>query len=201
MTQALSETPADPVDAKARLRREAFAARKVAHAASAADAAAAAAARFQRDGLAAGHHIISGYRPIRTEIDPTPLMEALVARGHRLCVPVIEGAGLPLSFREWTPGCEMVEGAFGAEVPAQGEWLVPSLLIAPLVAFDRACRRLGYGGGFYDRTLAKLRPSGPTMAVGLAYSAQEMAQIPDEPTDQRLDAIVTEASVIRPEAA
>jgi 5-formyltetrahydrofolate cyclo-ligase len=188
---------ADTPDEKRALRRAAFAARREAHAADA-GAADAAAGRFLEAGFAEGARIASGFRPIRTEIDPTPLMEALLARGLRLCVPVIEGKGLPLAFREWTPGSEMVEGPFGAEVPAEGDWLEPDLLIAPLLAFDREGWRLGYGGGFYDRTLARLRPLRLTRAVGLAYAAQEVEAVPHDETDQRLDAIVTEAEVIRP---
>jgi 5-formyltetrahydrofolate cyclo-ligase len=88
----------------------------------------------------------------------------------------------------------MIEGAFGAQVPETGEEIVPELLIVPLVAFDRAGNRLGYGGGFYDRTLERLRAARPdTLAVGFAYSAQEAESLPLEPTDQTLDAIVTEA--------
>lgn len=201
MTQTPTLDSSDLSALKAQLRREGFSARKIAHAAGGASAAEAAAARFLGEGLAAGHHVIAGYRPIRTEIDPTPLMTALVGRGHRLCVPVIMGEGLPLSFREWTPDAAMIDGAFGALIPAEGDWLVPSLLIAPLVAFDRACWRLGYGGGYYDRTLAKLRPTAPTAAIGFAYSGQEVANLPHETTDQPLDAVVTELAVIRPGVA
>ena len=196
----MSETEPDPdplAGEKAALRRAMYARRK---AAKAEDSGAAGAARdrFLAAGLAAGAGVVSGYRPIRTEIDPTPLMEALLAAGHRLCVPVIEGAGRPLAFREWAPETPMTEGAFGAEVPAGGDWLEPGLLIAPLLAFDRRGFRLGYGGGFYDRTLARLRALRPTRAVGLAYAAQEVEAVPTGPTDARLDAIVTERDVIRP---
>ncbi len=182
---------------KAAARKAAFAARKAAHAAGA-GAAEAAAERFLAEGFAGGVAVVSGYRPIRTEIDPTPLMTALLDRGLRLCVPVIEGKGLPLAFREWRPGVEMVAGPFGAEIPAEGDWLEPDLLIAPLLAFDRGLWRLGYGGGFYDRTLAKLRARRPTRAVGVAYAAQEIPAVPRDATDQRLDAVVTERETLRP---
>lgn len=187
-------------DPKAALRREVLARRRAAHEAdrqAGGQAAFLARDHFLAARLHTGARIISGYRPIRSEIDPTPLMEALAAAGHRLCVPVIEGQGLPLRFREWHPGAPMVEGAFGAEVPARGDWLEPELLIAPLVAFDAKGHRLGYGGGFYDRTLAGLRARRRTLAVGLAYAAQEVACIPHGPTDQRLDAVVTERGLIR----
>jgi len=191
-----------PRDIKAELRTTVYARRKLAHEAGGAAAAALAARdRFLALGLHAGQRVISGYRPIRTEIDATPVMEALIAAGHRICVPVIIAPRQPLRFREWTPGCAMTTGAFGAQIPAEGAWLEPDLLIAPLVAFDRQGWRLGYGGGFYDRTLEGLRAQRPTLAIGLAYAAQEIDAVPTEPTDQRLDAIVTEAGTIRPDAA
>ncbi|MEL6217718.1 MAG: 5-formyltetrahydrofolate cyclo-ligase [Pseudomonadota bacterium] len=184
---------------KSELRRLAFSRRRAAKAADA-GAAEAAASRFEAAGFANGAMIVAGYRPIRTELDPTPLMERLSARGLRLAVPVIEGAGLPLMFREWSPGARMTTGAFGAEVPAEGAWVEPDLLIVPLVAFDRALWRLGYGGGFYDRTLEGLRAQRPTQAIGYAFAAQAFDEVPREPTDQRLDAVVTEAEVIGPSA-
>ena len=92
----------------------------------------------------------------------------------------------------------MEEGPFGAMIPAAGGWIVPEILIVPLVAFDRKGGRLGYGGGFYDRTLAELRASGPVLAIGFAFAAQEAEDLPLEPTDQPLDLIVTEAGVIEP---
>ena len=132
--------------------------------------------------------------PIQTEIDVLPAMTALHELGHRICVPVIVRPGLPLSFREWKPNCEMVNGPFGAKVPAGGDWLLPELLIVPLVVFDEQGFRLGYGGGYYDRSLEFLRKKKPTLAVGYAYSAQ-MGEVPVEITDQRLDAVVTQEGV------
>ncbi|MEM8792054.1 MAG: 5-formyltetrahydrofolate cyclo-ligase [Pseudomonadota bacterium] len=182
---------------KAALRKQAYAARKIAHEAGP-EAALSARDHFLASRMHIGAEIISAYRPIRTEIDPTPLMEALHAAGHVLCVPVIQGAGMALKFAEWVPGERMIEGPFKAEVPADPRWVRPHLLIAPLVAFDAGCWRLGYGGGFYDRSLAELKAERPTRAVGFAYAAQQVVQIPREPTDQRLDAIVTESGLIRP---
>ena len=140
-------------------------------------------------------HILSGYMPMRTEIDPLP---AMAGYSGRVCVPVIQGKGLPLKFREWSPRAEMVDGDFGARIPATGDWLVPQVLIVPLLAFDRRGYRLGYGGGFYDRTLEHLRAEGPALAIGFAWAAQEDPALPVEPTDQRLDLIVTERETIRP---
>ncbi len=184
-------------DIKAALRREVFARRKAAHA-DAPTRAARAMATFEAAGLAAGAGVVSAYLPIRTEIDPLPLMAVLHAAGHRVCVPVIEAQAQPLAFREWRPGVALEVGAFDVQIPVEGDWLEPELLIAPLVAFDRGCWRLGYGGGFYDRTLEKLRALRPTRAVGYAYAAQEVPEVPREPTDQPLDAVVTEDGVLRP---
>ncbi|MFN0115804.1 MAG: 5-formyltetrahydrofolate cyclo-ligase [Paracoccaceae bacterium] len=142
--------------------------------------------------------VLAGYMPMRTEIDCLPAMAAHAARGGRVAVPVIEGTALPLRFREWTPAATMREGAFGARIPASGDWLEPEVLIVPMLAFDRRGFRLGYGGGFYDRTLARLRALGPTLAIGFAFAAQEVAEAPTDAFDARLDLIVTEAEVIAP---
>lgn len=137
---------------------------------------------------------LSGYMAMRTEMDP---MAAMVAHQGPICVPVIIGKGQPLRFREWTPGCAMVMGEFGAEIPGIGAWIEPEVLIVPLIAFDDQGYRLGYGGGFYDRTLEALRARRPTFAVGFGFAAQEMAQVPIDETDQRLDVMITEAGVRR----
>jgi len=140
--------------------------------------------------------VIAGYMPIRTEVSPLPAMAAM-AQLSRICVPVIQGGGLPLVFREWRPGCAMTDGPFGARVPDAGDLLEPDVLIVPLLAFDRQGARLGYGGGFYDRTLEALRARRPVLAIGFAYAAQEAGTLPTEPTDQPLDMIVTEEAVLR----
>lgn len=139
---------------------------------------------------------VAGYMPIRTEVDPLPVMAELAEFGP-VCVPVILGAGQALEFREWLPGCEMVAGPFGAAIPKAGRVLRPELVIVPLVAFTRGGGRLGYGGGFYDRTLEAMRGSGPVTAYGYAFAAQEAAELPLEPTDQTLDAIVTERGIFK----
>ncbi|WP_417269986.1 5-formyltetrahydrofolate cyclo-ligase [Celeribacter sp.] len=139
---------------------------------------------------------IAGYMPIHTEIDPLPLMAALADHGP-VCVPVVERNAAPLRFDRWTPETEMVEGAFGAEVPAHSTPVTPQIVIVPLLAFNREGHRLGYGGGFYDRTLAQLRAEGgKVMAVGLAYAGQEMRDFPVSSLDAPLDAIVTEAEIL-----
>ena len=180
-------------DLKARLRKAAFARRAEAHAAGHPEPAA-----HLSEVLAQHRGVpLSGYMPIRTEIDPRPAMAEAAAFGP-VAVPVIRGRGKPLAFSLWEPGCALREGPFGAMVPAEDRFIEPEVLIVPLVAFDRAGGRLGYGGGFYDRTLELLRSRRPTRAIGFAWAAQETDAVPQEPTDQPLDLIVTEAGVITP---
>ena len=112
-------------------------------------------------------------------------------------VPVIRGKGQPLVFSRWEPDAALVEGPFGAMVPEVEELMEPEILIVPLVAFDAGGARLGYGGGFYDRTLELLRGRRATLAIGFAYDGQEAGALPLEETDQRLDMIVTERRVIQ----
>lgn len=202
----------DISEQKAALRKQAFAARKAAHASakagtgasgkvSAHHASEAARANAMAEtwvlGLASrSAAVVAGYVPIRTEIDPRPLMTALHHLGLRICVPVIRGAGLPLDFAEWWPGCRLIDGPFGASVPDGTPLLLPDTVIVPLVAFDLSGWRLGYGGGFYDRTLSLLRHGRQLRAIGLAYAAQCVDGVPTESTDQRLDAVVTDTAVI-----
>lgn len=124
-------------------------------------------------------------------------MKAAAQRGP-VCVPVIDGPGLPLRFARWTPDVALVKGPFGAAIPAEPDFVDPDVLIVPLLAFDRAGNRLGYGGGYYDRTLAALRATAPRTAIGFAFAAQEAASLPLESTDQPLNLIVTEAGTIVP---
>ena len=180
-------------EVKAAARQAAFAVRKVAFA-SAIKAGQGEAAAHLAAVLAGCEGVLSGYMPMRTEIDPLPAM-ALYA--GPVCVPVVPGRDVPLHFRQWQPGCAMVAGNFGALIPAAGAWLEPQVLIVPLLAWDRRGYRLGYGGGYYDRTLARLRLLRPTMAIGFAFAAQEVAAVPTEATDQPLDMMVTEAGVLR----
>ncbi len=138
---------------------------------------------------------LSGFMPIRTEISPLPAMEEAAAHGP-VGIPVIRGAGQPLVFSQWEPGCDLIDGPFGARIPATETLITPQILIVPLVAFDRNGGRLGYGGGFYDRTLEGLRANGPALAIGFAFAAQEAEDLPLEPTDQPLDMMITEREII-----
>lgn len=183
----------DAPDPKAAARRAGFARRKAAF-----DCASAA----QADTLGAvlapyRGAVLAGYLPIRTEIDPRPAMALWSATGV-VGVPVITGAGQPLRFSRWVPGAPLRAGPFGAEVPQVDDWVVPDVVIVPLVAFTRGGGRLGYGGGFYDRTLQQLRATRPLRAIGFAFAAQEDPDLPLEATDQPLDLIVTERGVIVP---
>ncbi|MCZ0812109.1 MAG: 5-formyltetrahydrofolate cyclo-ligase [Pseudomonadota bacterium] len=181
----------DLQEVKQRARKAAFARRKAAHEASGPGEAA------LLSGVLAGYRgvPVAGYMAIRSEIDPLAAMEEAAAHGP-VGVPVIAGPGMPLTFARWTPGCALEPGPFGAMIPAQGEVMTPEIVIVPLVAFDRRGGRLGYGGGFYDRTLELLRAARPTMAIGFAYGAQEDDALPLEATDQPLDMVVTESEVI-----
>ena len=138
---------------------------------------------------------LSGFLPIRTEIDPRPAMAEAAAHGP-VGVPVIMGAAQPLRFSRWTPDTPLVDGAFGAQIPAVEDVFDPEIVIVPLLAFNRTGGRLGYGGGFYDRTLEQLRARRATLAIGFAFAGQEVDDLPLEPTDQPLDLIVTETGVI-----
>jgi 5-formyltetrahydrofolate cyclo-ligase len=178
-------------DIKQAARQAGFARRKAAHA--------------EDPGTGAGHlsAVLAGYRgvplagymPIRSEINPLPAMAEAAAHGP-VGVPVIEAAATPLRFARWEPEMAMVSGPFGARIPENPEFFEPEILIVPLVAFDARGGRLGYGGGFYDRTLEQLRKARATLAIGFAYAAQEASDLPLEPTDQPLDLIVTETRVI-----
>lgn len=172
-------------------RRAAFARRKSAFR-SGVDGAAQAALRAALAPYAG--RVLSGFMPIRTEIDPVPVMADWNAP---VGVPVIAAKARPLVFHRWTPGCAMVDGPFGARVPAKAEIVVPEVLIVPLLSYDTDGFRLGYGGGFYDRTLELLRRNQETVAIGFAYSAQQVAKVPIESTDQRLDMVVTEDGIMR----
>jgi 5-formyltetrahydrofolate cyclo-ligase len=142
---------------------------------------------------------VAGYWPIRDEIDPRPALRSLAASGVALALPVVTARDAPLSFRRWWPDAPMTDGAFGVPIPADGARCLPATLIVPLLAFDRDGWRLGYGGGFYDRTIAALRPSG-VRAIGFAHAAQEVAAVPREVDDQRLDLVVTNTEIITPDA-
>jgi 5-formyltetrahydrofolate cyclo-ligase len=140
---------------------------------------------------------VSGFWPMGSEIDPRPLLEVLSARGHPIGLPVVTAPATPLTFRAWKPGDILKPGGFNTEVPdADKPEIEPDILLVPLLAFDRQGFRLGYGGGFYDRTLSALRETGARLAVGVAFAAQEVEAVPRGDYDQSLDMILTDREVI-----
>ncbi|MCE2510230.1 MAG: 5-formyltetrahydrofolate cyclo-ligase [Alphaproteobacteria bacterium] len=187
---------------KKTVREKARALRREAAAAADPQAAARLAAHFLdrvpwRKGMAVG-----GYWPIAEEIDPRPLLSALDRAGCACALPIVAAPGEALAFRAWRPGFPMEPGAYGIPVPAaKSPAQVPELLLVPLLAFDRFGHRLGYGGGYYDRTLQALRGQGTVLSVGLAYAAQEMPAVPRDAGDEALEWVVTEREAIRIEAA
>jgi 5-formyltetrahydrofolate cyclo-ligase len=183
---------------KAKLRDEAKARRARIGADEAAAAALAVRDRVLGAGLVPAGVTVSGFWPIGDEFDPRPLMEALAALGHRLCLPVVVGKGRPLAFRAWASGDPLERAGFGLSVPAwDAPPAIPRFLIVPLLAFDRRGYRLGYGAGFYDRTIAELKGhTKAAFALGVGFALQEMPEVPALSHDQRLDAIATEATLI-----
>lgn len=187
------------IAAKAEARKAARARRKTARLEDSAGAQEAAANARLLD-LLGPHHgkMLSGYMPIQSELSPLAAMQGWATHSP-VCLPVVEGEGQPLSFRPWAPGCAMQEGAFGAQIPADPQPCRPQILIVPLLAFDANAGRLGYGGGFYDRSLAQLSAHDAIIAIGLAYEAQlSHIPLPREPTDLPLQAVITEARVLQP---
>lgn len=141
--------------------------------------------------------IVSGFSAIRSEIDPMPLMLALRARGTRLALPVVVSRDKPLIMREWQPGVALVAASFGlSEPPADAPEVDPDIVLTPLSCFDRRGHRIGYGAGHYDRTIERLRAIKPVVAIGIAFSVQEIARVPETELDQPLDFILTENEVI-----
>ncbi len=162
---------------------------------------------FARHGIAAGEALarhgigfagaypradISAFLAISEEIDPLPLMRRLWAEAHRVGLPVMIGKGEPLVFRQWREGEPMAEVQWGIREPLPtAPALLPDVMLVPLLAFDAKGYRLGYGGGFYDRTIAQLRASRPLITIGLAYDDLEVDAVPHDDYDERLDWVLT----------
>ena len=140
--------------------------------------------------------IVSGFFPIRSEADIRPLMARLKARGARLCLPIVMDRET-IIFRELVAGAELVDTGFGTRGPGpEAEVLDPDLLLVPLSAFDGRGNRIGYGAGHYDRAIARLREKGRNpRLIGIAFDCQEVAEVPDEPHDVRLEAVLTESGL------
>ena len=143
------------------------------------------------------NQIVAVYWPLGDELDPMPLLNRLHGLGHQTLLPVMLGAGKPLLFRKWESNDSLKTAQFGTYEPCEDKpVLKPDVILAPLLAFDRHGYRLGYGGGFYDRTIENLRQTESVSVFGVAYAAQEMNQVVRGPFDQPLDAVITELGVI-----
>ena len=141
--------------------------------------------------------IASGFMPLKSEINPLPLMRKLTDAGARLALPVVAGRGKPLIMRSWQWGEPLVPGVWGIrEPPPTAPELQPDILLVPLLAFDRRSHRIGYGAGYYDLTIAQLRAKKPIAAVGIAFAAQEVEIVPRTAFDAQLDLVLTESETI-----
>lgn len=137
--------------------------------------------------------VIAGYAATRGEIDVFPALAMLAQKGHAICLPVVDHKESPLSFRAWTPGAKLIKSSYAIEIPESGETLVPEIILVPLLAFDASRNRIGYGAGYYDRTICELRKANKNLqTVGIAYAAQQVAEIHAESYDEKLDAVMTE---------
>jgi 5-formyltetrahydrofolate cyclo-ligase len=143
-----------------------------------------------------GVKAVSAYVAFRDEIDPLPLMHLLHGLGIAVGLPVAAEPAQPLRFLHWQPGARMQRGAHGVMVPQDGTPLEPEVLVVPLLAFDARGHRLGYGGGYYDRTIADRRARGPILTIGFAFAAQEVEDLPNDAYDMPLDLVATERGVI-----
>lgn len=183
------------IEVKKQARARAMARREEAHRHHA-ETAALALTRIDLPKLTPG--IVSGFHPYRSEINVLPLMARLASEGWTTALPVVIAKRQPLLFRQWFPGDPLVDGTWNLSVPRENAPAVePDLLLVPLLAFDRHGYRLGYGGGFYDRTLALLRAKKPITAIGVAYAEQEMDRVPVGSDDARLDAVLTERGLMQ----
>lgn len=193
---ALSSIAPDIAAEKAALRRDAAARRDALPAEERQAAAEAIAGRAFPLAVAAGA-VVSGFMPMKSEINPLPLMQRLAALGARLALPRIVGRGHPLDMRGWAFGAPLVRGQWGIREPAADAPEVdPDILIVPLLAFDRAGYRIGFGAGYYDMTLTALRGRKTIVAVGIAFAAQEVPAVPHTERDARLDLVLTEREAI-----
>ncbi len=185
-----------PIADKATLRAQALARRDALSADMRATASEAIAARGLPVPVSPGA-IVSGYSPMRSEVNPVPLMRNLADAGARLALPVVQGRGQPLLLRAWRFGAPLVSGVWGIREPGpDAPEVVPDIMLVPLAAFDRGGHRIGYGAGYYDMTIARARARKTVIAIGIAFAVQEIDKVPFSPRDERLDLVLTEREVI-----
>ncbi|MBU6474622.1 MAG: 5-formyltetrahydrofolate cyclo-ligase [Alphaproteobacteria bacterium] len=143
--------------------------------------------------------VVAGYWPVKGEVDALPILRALLSREHACALPHVAGDGAPLLFRRWDENVKMTTGKYGLQEPAAGdEAVMPDVLLVPVLAFDANGYRLGYGGGFYDRTIARLKKQKPVRAIGLAYEMQHYKDgLPRDGNDIRMDAVITEGNIYK----
>ena len=140
---------------------------------------------------------VSGFMPLKSEINPLPRMKMLAGAGARLALPAIAGRGQPLIMRAYAFGDEFARGQWGIREPKPEQLEVfPDVLLVPLACFDRAGQRIGYGAGYYDMTIHRLRTMKKVVAVGVAFALQEIARVPATDRDERLDLVLTENEII-----
>jgi 5-formyltetrahydrofolate cyclo-ligase len=141
--------------------------------------------------------IVSGFMPLKSEINPLPLLRKLADAGARLALPVVAGQGRPLIMRAFAFGDTLASGVWGIREPKpEAQEVFPDILLVPLLAFDRRGHRLGYGAGYYDMTITALRARKRVTAVGIAFAQQEITEVPTTPRDARLDLVLTEREII-----
>lgn len=191
--------PAELVRRKAALRAELLARRQAIAPEDAARAANAVAETLVHALATTAATSVAGYWPLGDELDPRPAMQRLAAAGHRLALPRMAGPAAALTFHGWTWGNPLIQGGFAVMEPAPEQPRIkPQVVLVPLLAFDARGHRLGYGKGYYDRTLRTLRAAGGARrALGLAFALQEVPEVPAAPFDEPLDAIVTERGLVR----
>ena len=181
---------------KAELRKESRARREALPVAEQSAAAQTIAARGLPIPVPAGA-VVSGYSPLKFEISPLPLMRRAAEAGAKLALPVVQGRGTPLIMRAWAFGEGLGSGVWGIREPRpEALEVFPDILIVPILAFDRAGYRLGYGAGYYDMTITRLRAMKPVTAIGIAFAVQEFPELPKTSRDARLDLVLTEREII-----
>ena len=194
--RAVNATDSTVADQKARLREQTLALRDALPAAMRTAAAETIAARPFPLRIERGM-VVSGFSPMKTEINPIPLMRKLADAGVQLALPAIAGRGKPLIMRAWNFDDAFKAGQWGIREPvAEAPEIAPDILIVPLAAFDRSGHRIGYGAGYYDMTINALRAKKPVTAIGIAFATQEIPHVPATERDARLDLVLTERETI-----